>query len=320
MDGATRDGMLELGTLRLAGGGRLPQAQIDYRLHGTLDEAGTNVVVLPHMYSGTSRSMDFLVGPGRALDPARFLIVCPGQLGNGVATSPSTTGLGDGAFPTLAVADDAAAQLRLLEHLGVRGVHLALGYSMGAQQAYALAAAVPGLVQRVGAIAGCAATTTGARAYARLLRDSLDGTDVHAALVRHAHVFAALGLGSAVYRDEAWREAGYASADDMIERLLVADYAAPGRDRDDLQAQLDKWISAATAIEDVVAPVLALALAGDALFPVEDITAEIARARQGELRVVDTPWGHYGGAGLRPSDAAAVEAALVAMVELSPLA
>lgn len=308
------DGMLELGDLPLAGGGTLPEARIAYRLHGSLDADGANVVVLPHMYSGTSASMDGLVGAGRAIDPERFLVICPGQLGNGRSTSPSTTGLRDGAFPELSPADDATAQGRLLEHLGVRSVHLAVGYSMGAQQAYALAAHRPDLVRRIGAIAGTARTGDGARMRVRLLLESLAGRPAAEALRVHAHVWAAFGIGAGVYREEAWRDAGYASADDMVERLLVADYTT--LDRDDLACQLGKWSRAATDPAQVRAPVLALALAGDALFPPDEIAAEAALLARAEVRVLETPWGHYAAAGLRAADAEAVEDALRAMVAL----
>ncbi len=102
------------------------------------------------------------------------------------------------------------------------------------------------------------------------------------------------------------------SADDLVQRVLVDDYTT--LDRDDLLCQLGKWSRADTDASAIAAPVVALALTGDALFPPDEIAAELARVPQAELRVLDSPWGHYGAAGFRPEDGAAVEAALAAMI------
>ena len=77
------DHVLALGDLRLELGGTLTGARLAYRTHGTLLPTRDNAVLFPHMYSGTQTSLDSWIGPGRALDPDRWFVVCPGQLGNG---------------------------------------------------------------------------------------------------------------------------------------------------------------------------------------------------------------------------------------------
>ncbi|WP_108257764.1 alpha/beta fold hydrolase [Mangrovicoccus ximenensis] len=136
---------LELGALPLPGGGTLPGAVLTYRAWGRPAPGGGNVVLIPSHYTGTSASPAAMIGPGRALDPDRFCIIAPDLFGNGNATSPSHLGnptarLG---FPQVSIADNVAAQARLLAHLGIDRLRLVYGWSMGAIQAWHWAACGP---------------------------------------------------------------------------------------------------------------------------------------------------------------------------------
>src|SRR5205823_9562863 len=97
----------------------------------------------------------------RALDPARWFVVIPNLFGNGVSSSPSNHPQQGGAqFPFLTLFDNVRAQQRLLsEHFGVERVALALGWSMGAQQAYHHAALFPERVANLLAVCGSARTS-----------------------------------------------------------------------------------------------------------------------------------------------------------------
>src|ERR1700716_340674 len=131
---------LELGDFELETGMRLPGTKLAYKTHGTLNEAGDNAILFPHMYSGTPRDMERrFVGEGRPLDPSRYFIILPGQFGNGFSSSPSNTPLPDdrGAFPKVMIGDDVRAQHRLVtEQLGIGELQLVLGWAMGAEQTY----------------------------------------------------------------------------------------------------------------------------------------------------------------------------------------
>ena len=55
----------------------LPEAKIVYGTYGRLNAAGDNAILLPSHYMADMRGYDWLIGPGKALDPARqFLITC----------------------------------------------------------------------------------------------------------------------------------------------------------------------------------------------------------------------------------------------------
>ena len=41
--------------------------------------------------SGNHHRLDFLIGPGKALDTNKYFIICTDAIGNGLTTSPSNS-------------------------------------------------------------------------------------------------------------------------------------------------------------------------------------------------------------------------------------
>jgi homoserine O-acetyltransferase len=292
-----RDETLELGDLQLELGGTLPAAALGYRTHGTLSPERENAVLFPHMYSGTPSSLDPWIGPGRALDPGRWFVICPGQFGGGVSSSPSTSATSS-VFPELTIGDDVAAQHQLVsEHLGIERLALVVGFSMGAQQAYEWAVRFPAMVQRLSVFAGLGRVTPANDLLVAAAAEALaaGGTP------QHAHFWAATGLSSELFRREAWREAGFTSVADLVNRLFVEDFArlAPA----DLLVQLAKWRRAdvarhtggdlAGALRRITARVSVAAFSHDGWFPAEDCRAEQELMPGSSFQVVDSVWGHY---------------------------
>ena len=62
-----------------------------YRSHGELNSDKSNAILYPTWYSGFPENNEWLIGPGKVLDPAKYfiLIICP--FGNGWSSSPSNT-------------------------------------------------------------------------------------------------------------------------------------------------------------------------------------------------------------------------------------
>jgi len=287
--------VFELGDLELEGGGVLPAARLQYTTHGTLSAARDNAVLFPHMYSGTPSSLQSAIAPGRALDPERWFVVCPGQLGNGFSSSPSN---GPDPFPGVSIGDDVRAQHRLVvQELGIERLALAVGFSMGAQQAYEWAVRYPSSVARLAAVAGTARTTPHNAQCVRLAEEALR----HGGLVLHAHAWVPLALSHELFRTEAWREAGFTSVEDLVRRLFEEDFAS--MHEGNLLCQCRKWRRAdvsrhaggdlAAALGRVTARTLVIAFSHDLLFPVADCEAERRLIPGAELRVIESPWGHY---------------------------
>ena len=289
------DHVFELGDFELELGGRLQDARIAYRTHGSLSQARDNAVLFPHMYSGTPASLDGWIGPGRPLDPARWFVICPGQFGNGVSSSPSNS---DGAFPALTIGDDVAAQHRLVaKHLGVERLELVLGFSMGAQQAYEWAVRFPAMVRRLAVFAGLARTTPANGLLVAASAEALEAGGTK----QHAHFWAATGLSAELYRRQAWRAAGFESVDDLVTRLFDEDYGRFAAA--DLLCQLGKWRSAdvsrhsgqdlGAALARISARTVVTAFSHDSWFPVEDCEAEERLVPDSRLCLVESVWGHY---------------------------
>jgi homoserine O-acetyltransferase len=312
-----QDRVFELGDLELELGGTLPDARLAYRTHGTLSEARDNAVLFPHMYSGTPTSLDPWIELGRPLDPGRWFVVCPAQLGSGVGTSPSTT---SGGFPALTIGDDVAAQRRLVDALGIERLELVVGFSMGAQQAYEWAVRFPDAVARLAVFAGLARTTP----WNGLVVAAAENALRSGGLVEHARFWAATALSPAVFREEAWRGAGFSSVDDLLRRLFDEDFAV--RSPADLLSQLGKWRRADVsrhaqgnlpeALGRVTARTIVSPFSSDGLFPVADCDSERRLVPGAELRVIESPWGHYAW-GMTDAETAQIDGVLAELLATS---
>jgi homoserine O-acetyltransferase len=142
-----------IGDLQLRLGGVLQSAQLAYITRGKLAADGRNAVLLTHGYtsshsfiegvSGASEGgWSDLVGPGLAIDTDRFFVVSSNMLGSSFgSTAPRSTNPATGRpygpdFPPITLTDIVAAQRRLLDALGVRGLHAVVGPSYGGFQAF----------------------------------------------------------------------------------------------------------------------------------------------------------------------------------------
>ncbi|ACY47824.1 homoserine O-acetyltransferase MetX [Rhodothermus marinus] len=121
----------------------LRQVQVAYRTWGRLNPEGTNALVVCHALTGSADVDQWwgdLLGPGRAFDTDRFFVVCANVLGSPYGTtSPLTINPDTGRpygpeFPLVTIRDTVNLHRRLLEHLGVRQVAVAVGGSMGGMQ------------------------------------------------------------------------------------------------------------------------------------------------------------------------------------------
>jgi homoserine O-acetyltransferase len=152
----------------LEGGGVLPEMTLAYETWGTLDDAGSNAVLVCHAVTGDSHAAgplqpghptagwwDGFIGPGRAIDTDRWFVVCVNVLGGCQgSTGPASLHPDDGKpwgsrFPVVTVRDWVRSQQHLADHLGIGRWHSIVGGSMGGMQALEWAVMYP---ERVGSI------------------------------------------------------------------------------------------------------------------------------------------------------------------------
>jgi len=149
--------------LTLASGQVLRDVAVAYETYGSLNADASNAVLVCHALhprTGKPGWWPRMVGVGKPVDPARHFIVCANVLGGcSGSTGPGSDGP-DGpygmAFPVITIADMVAAQLALLDHLGVRVLAAAVGGSMGGMQVLQLAATAPDRVRAAVVIASAA--------------------------------------------------------------------------------------------------------------------------------------------------------------------
>ena len=150
-----------LGDLQLESGETILDYRQSYVTHGELNADRSNAILVCASLTGTHHRLDFLVGPGKALDTTRWCIVATDAIGNGLSTSPSnSTRQPHMAFPRFTVRDMVHAQHRMLvEHLGIRRLQAVVGASMGGMQALQWAVSHPHFMQSIVAMTPMARTS-----------------------------------------------------------------------------------------------------------------------------------------------------------------
>ena len=149
-----------MGDLRLESGEAIRDFGISYVTHGRLNADRSNAVLLVTAIGGNHHRLDFLIGPGKALDTDRYFVVATDAIGNGLTTSPSNSAQQPRMrFPRFAIRDMVESQRRLLvEHLGINHVAAVVGPSMGGMQALQWGVSHPGFMDALVALVPLART------------------------------------------------------------------------------------------------------------------------------------------------------------------
>src|SRR4051794_2749009 len=124
------------GELKLESGEAIKDFSISYVTHGTLNAKKSNAILMVTAISGNHHRLDFMIGPGKALDPDKYFIVCTDAIANGLTTSPSNSKSQPRMqFPKFIMRDMVESQYRLMkEKLGIDHVIAVVGPSMGGMQ------------------------------------------------------------------------------------------------------------------------------------------------------------------------------------------
>ena len=164
-----------LGDLRLESGETIRDFELSYVTHGTLNAARDNAILVTVSLTGNHHRLDFLIGPGKALDPERWFIVCADPIGNGLTTSPSNSKVQPGMqFPRFGIRDMVRSQQRLLvDEMDLPGVHAVIGASMGGMQALQWAVSFPEFPHAIVAMTPMARTGAWAVAVVETARRAL---------------------------------------------------------------------------------------------------------------------------------------------------
>lgn len=325
--------IFEAGDVALECGITLKGAKLAYKTHGRLAPDRANAVLFPTRFSGRHVDNEYLIGPGKALDPGRYFVIVPNLFGNGVSSSPSNTPvpLNQARFPKVTIADNVRVQHRLLnEALGVERLALAVGWSMGAQQAFQWAASWPRQVERLMAICGSARCSPHNYVFLEGMKAALtadgawNGGWYDAAptggLRAMARAWAGWGLSQEFYRRHMYREMGFSSLEDFFVNWW--EWLFLQRDANNLLALIWTWQHADIAANElyrgdfekalgaIEAKSVVMPCRTDLYFPPEDSAFEVAQMKNARLHVLDSPWGHYAGGGRDAASLEVIDAAL----------
>ncbi len=147
-------------------GGTLGPITVAYETWGTLADGGSNAVLVCHALTGDSHVTgpagpghptegwwEGIAGPGAAIDPAHWFIVCPNVLGGCQGTTGPASPAPDGRpwgsrWPVTTIRDQAQVEAALADQLGIQRWAAVIGGSMGGMRVLEWAVGMPERVRR----------------------------------------------------------------------------------------------------------------------------------------------------------------------------
>ena len=326
--------VFDLGPTALQLGKTVPNLRLAYKTYGTLAPDRSNMILYPTSFGAQHMDIEWLIGEDRILDPSRWFIVIPNMFTNGLSTSPSNLPepLNHGRFPVFTQWDNVHAQKRLVEEVfGVERLAMVYGWSMGGQQALHWGAIFPDRVERICALCTSARTSEHNKVFLEGIRATLTadaswtGSYFRERPVTSqrafGRVYAGWAMSQAFYREKAWADVGFSSLEDWLVRGWEGNFLR--RNADDLVGSIDTWMRADIsdnplyngdlnkALGAITARSIIMPSSTDLYFTTHDSAVETAEMPNGELREIESIWGHRAGNPLlNPADEAVIRQAV----------
>lgn len=169
---------VSLGRFGLESGEHIDDLLMSYVVHGDLDDRARPIVLGLCAIGSTHHRLDFLIGNGRAFDPANVTVIVADALGNGLSSSPSNSATQRGTnFPRFTIRDMVNSQKALLDHLGVDALDAVVGASMGGMQALQWGVSYPRAMKKLVALVPMAKTTPWSQAVNHAGRRALEASN-----------------------------------------------------------------------------------------------------------------------------------------------
>lgn len=307
----------------LESGAILPRLEIAFHTHGALAPDRDNVVWIYHALTGNSDPTAWwpdVVGGGKSIDPDEHFIVCANVLGSCYGSSGplSIDPVGGrpwhSRFPEVTVRDSVRAFHLLRLHLGIERISLAIGASLGGQQALEAAIGEPELFERLVLIATNARHSPWGIAWSGTQRMAIEADptwrdespEAGATGLAAARAVAMLSYRSPQLFNESQPEAD----DDRLGDFRAESYQRYQGEKlaRRFNAQSYRLLTMAMdshnvgrrrgsvdrALARIEAETLVIGIASDLLFPIAEQRYLAARIPRARYREVDSPYGHDG--------------------------
>ena len=307
-------------------GATLPKARIVYGTYGHLNADHSNAVLLPSHYMANLRGYEWLIGPGKALDPEQLFLITSELFGNGSSSSPSNTPepFHGPRFPVMTIRDNVEAVHRLLtEDLKVTHLRAVIGFSMGAQQAFQWAVSYPDFADRIVATSGTAKTYPHGiiRLEGQIAALTADAAFLNGdytsppkkGLEAFGMVWAAWLYSQEWWRRELWRAGSPPGTTfDQVSNRFRTRFNADANDyilqartwqRHDVGATPGFGGDTERALRSIKVPLLYMPSETDLYFPIGDARYEAPFIPKVTLMPIPSLWGHTAGAASNPADA-----------------
>ncbi|MGN4128194.1 alpha/beta fold hydrolase [Lysinibacillus sphaericus] len=317
--------LYELGDVELQSGDTLPNAVLAYKTYGTLNMDRNNVVVYPTWFAGLHTDNEWLIGPGKALDPEKYFIIVPNMLGNGLSSSPSNTPppYHQAHFPYVSIYDNVRLQHQLVtKKFGITKIALVVGWSLGAVQTFQWGASYPNMVERIAPFGGTAKTRPHAKVVFEAMiaalqadaawKDGFYNEQPKVGLAAMGRVYAAWGFSQAYYLEQLYQQEGYHT----LEEYLVDywDQVFFSFDANNLITMLRTGITGdisansiyngnfELALSSITARALVMPGSTDLFFPPQDNEYETRHMPNAIFLPIESNWGHCAGIGQHEQD------------------
>jgi|SRR5579871_2534330 len=305
----------------------LPAAHVIYGTYGQLNAARDNVVLLPSHYMANWHGYEWIIGPGKALDPSKLFLVATELFGNGRSSSPSNTPepFHGPRFPVMTIRDNVEAVHHLLvDELHVTHLRALVGFSMGAEQAFQWAVSYPAFIDRIVATSGTAkcyphGVVRLEGQIAAITEDpAFQNGEYKTPPTKGIETFGTVWLGW-LYSQEWWRRELWRTG--SAQSLTFEQYFENRRthflntaDANDLILQMRTWErhdvgatpgfngNVEAALRSIKTPILYMPSESDMYFPVGDARYESGFITGVTLMPIPSLWGHTAGAASNPAD------------------
>jgi homoserine O-acetyltransferase len=311
---------LALGDFTLESGELIHDFELSYVTHGTLNASRSNAILAVTAIGSTHHRLDFLIGPGKALETERYCVIVADAIGNGLTTSPSTSRRQPGeAFPRFTIRDMVESQRRLLDHLGIAILHAAVGASMGGMQILQWAVSHPARLARAVALVPMARTSAWSAAVNEASRRALmaDPGWANGPARKGWHAWTAVmqvlaGRTPAAMEAEcaspadaiAWIEQRWQAQEKMAASAIDWIYQTHAYDAHDVGTTQGFAGDLCAALRSVTAATLIVAAPDDLYNPTAAARAAATLIPQALYREIPSLLGHQAAGGTRAEDAA----------------